>query len=1195
MNKFYKKLRNLGLAFLVAGSFANYTSAQFGCATGVAITNGYTATAITTPGTGGAEDWNINPPGPGLPGYWWDDDVYLFEYTAGALAEEITMTIFTRKTWTSIGIFGSCTGTQFSNELNAVGDFAGNVAKTATAVIAPNQTVFIAVGQYGSPNDLDFDVTNFSTTVITCPDPINLLSSAINATGATVDWTENGTATTWNIEWGLSGYTPGTIATVGSDMGNTSQTSVITGLNPATTYDAYVQSDCGGGDLSSWVGPLTFTTACLTEVAPWSEDFENGGIIPNCWNQGASNGEAWKFANTGGFNHIGSNGTLNGATTSGGYFAWVDDSSPSSIGTSLLSPFVDVSGLTSPMLRFFLISDNEGQTNVNFSVDIWDGANWNIGMYTSNSNTANNAWQEIDVYMNTLTITGDIQLRFVVDEINGGDFYDDVAIDDVEVREAPTCLKPTNLVATNITSSGADLGWTENNGSTSWNIEYGVAGFTPGSGTQPPTINTNPYSVTMLANTTYEFYVQTDCGGGDLSDWAGPFTYSNAYCDYTVTSTAPQHVNSFITNGAVVDINNPASGPGTTNSGYSDFSSTLTMDAYETQIIDFSMEGSNTSTLWSVSIYIDWNNDFVFDASENVYAPGGYVGMPHNNSLAIPAGTPIGQYRMRVIGGYFTTTLSPCSASNGEAEDYTINIITPPTCLPVMDIDTVNVSTTSVELSWTELNTATSWEIEYGLSGFAQGTGMTATATSNPFTVVGLNPSVEYDFYIQADCGGGDLAAWRGPFSMYTDCGIAVAPYYEGFNNAMQPQCWENLTSGTGTSANNFWKFTGAPGYGATPNGRPVGTYAWTDGSTPNPDSIMLVTPVIDISQLTTPYLSFEWFSNNTQNPLDNTPLIIEVFDGTSWTYLDTLIADSVDWMFVNYDLSSFLGNNIQIRFMINQNTTTAAAFYSDILLDDVRVDDCISLGGQDGMFDVCRLDSTVNLEGNIIVKPNGGGIWSFPGQPAYVVDDTVFNVQFLPAGAYEVYYVERYVCYDTTTATINVFGPSSAGIDGTINVCKNEPVNLYGVLGGNVDIGGVWYDFTNSALPNSQPKAEPIPGQYNYTYVVTNGVCPADTSIVEVGVLDSCDFLAIGEELFTDISVYPNPTMNILNIVNPSNTSSLKLEMFDMNGRLVLVENKALSNATEATIAIDHLEKGIYTLRVYNDNGQKTFKIVKQ
>ena len=192
-------------------------------------------------------------------------------------------------------------------------------------------------------------------------------------------------------------------------------------------------------------------------------------------------------------------------------------------------------------------------------------------------------------------------------------------------------------------------------------------------------------------------------------------------------------------------------------------------------------------------------------------------------------------------------------------------------------------------------------------------------------------------------------------------------------------------------------------------------------------------------------------------------------------------------------------------------------------------------------------------------------------------------------------YYTERFVCYDTTFATINVFNLSAAGMDGADTVCKNQPIDLFGALGGSVDLGGQWFDFSNTLLLNSQPKAEPIPGQYNYFYVANNGVCPADSAIVNIKVEDSCNFLSLGEELFTDISVYPNPTTNLLNIVNPSNTSSLKVEMLDMNGRVVLVENKALNNASEATLTIDYLEKGIYTLRIYNNEGQKTFKIVKQ
>jgi hypothetical protein len=940
--------------------------------------------------------------------------------------------------------------------------------------------------------------------------------------------------------------------------------------------------------LTSMIG--SSMAQCPTEVAPYTQDFSSGAI-PLCWvnlssDPSTSANNFWKFSGAPGYG-----ATANGRTT--GTYAWSDGSTPNPQSMSLTTPLIDLAALTVPALALEWFSNNTNNPGDNnpMTIEVNDGTTWTTIATLQGDDPL---WQEEILDLSAFTgLT--VSVRFSVDQsLAGTAFYNDVLLDEVQFLEAPSCFKPMGLSASNITATNADLAWIDNNGATEWDLEWGLNGFSLGSGNSLNPTTSNPLSVTIAPNTDYEFYVRAICAPGDTSTWAGPYWFSNDYCAYTISSTSPQHINSFITTGAIVDINNPNSGPGTTTPGYSDFSTTV-LEAYETQIIDFDIVTSNTST-YGVAIYIDINNDFVFDPSERVFYSGGYVSQPSSGSVTIPVGTPMGNYRMRVIADYLGNNPGPCSGSSAEAEDYTVTIIAPPTCLPVMDIDTVNVSTTSIELSWTELNSASSWEIEYGPAGFTQGTGMFATANTNiGFTILGLNPSAQYDFYIQADCGGGDLAAWRGPFSMYTDCGIAVAPFYDGFNNAIQPQCWENLSSNTSTSVNNFWNFDDQGDYAAANNGRNAGEFVKVDGNSPYGDSVMLITPQIDISQLATPYLSFEWFSNNTNNPGDNVPLIIEVYDGTSWNFLDTLRGDSPDWEFVNYDLSAYVNNIIKVRFMVNKSVTTSYSYYNDILLDEVRIDDCISLGGVDGSFDICRLDSNVNLNDNIIVKPNGGGKWSFPSQPTFISQDSIFGVTYLPAGSYDVFYVERYVCYDTTTATINVFGPSSAGSDGTIDVCKNEPVNLYGVLGGNIDIGGVWYDFTNTALPNSQPKAESIPGQYNYTYVVTNGVCPADTSIVEIGVLDSCDFLALGEELFTDISVYPNPATSQLNIVNPSNTAALRVEMFDMNGRTVLIENKALNNASQATLAIDHLEKGIYTLRIYNNEGQKTFKVVKQ
>ena len=85
---------------------------------------------------------------------------------------------------------------------------------------------------------------------------------------------------------------------------------------------------------------------------------------------------------------------------------------------------------------------------------------------------------------------------------------------------------PTGLTATNISSTSADLGWTENGNATIWDIELGAAGFSP---TGTPTANnvtTNPYTYSGLSQTTsYDFYVRADCGGSN-SVWVGPFNFT---------------------------------------------------------------------------------------------------------------------------------------------------------------------------------------------------------------------------------------------------------------------------------------------------------------------------------------------------------------------------------------------------------------------------------------------------------------------------------------------------------------------------------------------------------------------------------------------------------------------------------------------------------------------------------------------
>ena len=362
-------------------------------------------------------------------------------------------------------------------------------------------------------DDIAIDDVTFDE-LPSCPAPSMLSVTSTTSDGAELSWSENGTATVWNVEIVPSGTAPtGTPTDVG-----VSNPFTATGLNPATDYDFYVQSDCGG-DLSMWVGPASFATECVTFVAPYTEGFENGGTIPLCWTM--SGGEVWRFSNTGAGNHIGNNGTITGTTSTNGYFAWVD-SSGSDAPAVLVSPLIDISALSVPALSFYELSDNEGNANSTLTVEVYDGAIWNnVGVYNSNTS----GWEQKIIDLSPLTVTGDIQVRFTFSETVATDFYDDIAIDDVTIDEAPACIIPSGLIASNITGTTADISWQAGTAS-AW--EYVIQP----AGTGVPTGNGTPLTVTTVNetglsfSTSYEVYIRTDCGPDGYSDWIGPLTFT---------------------------------------------------------------------------------------------------------------------------------------------------------------------------------------------------------------------------------------------------------------------------------------------------------------------------------------------------------------------------------------------------------------------------------------------------------------------------------------------------------------------------------------------------------------------------------------------------------------------------------------------------------------------------------------------
>src|SRR5690606_18721167 len=93
-----------------------------------------------------------------------------------------------------------------------------------------------------------------------------------------------------------------------------------------------------------------------------------------------------------------------------------------------------------------------------------------------------------------------------------------------------------------------------------------------------------------------------------------------------------------------------------------------------------------------------------------------------------------------------------------------------------------NALGTSVVLSWMENNSATEWDIEYGITGFTQGSGNIVNTTSNPDTLTGLSANTSYDWYVRSVCNAADTSGWSLMGSFMTPCIAYVAPFLENFD-----------------------------------------------------------------------------------------------------------------------------------------------------------------------------------------------------------------------------------------------------------------------------------------------------------------------------------------------------------------------------------------------------------------------------
>ncbi len=126
--------------------------------------------------------------------------------------------------------------------------------------------------------------------------------------------------------------------------------------------------------------------------------------------------------------------------------------------------------------------------------------------------------------------------------------------------------------------------------------------------------------------------------------------------------------------------------------------------------------------------------------------------------------------------------------------------------------------------------------------------------------------------------------------------------------------------------------------------------------------------------------------------------------------------------------------------------------------------------------------------------------------------------------------------------------------------------------------------------------------------YEGLNGNAQPDYYIFTTGIGRFTDFYglpAIGVEFFdanwvstpenniVDVTPYPNPTTEFLNIPLNGMTGTAQLNIFDANGRLISTENVNVANNT-LTVDVQNMATGIYTFTMAFENGKSsTFKVM--
>ncbi|MBO4645700.1 MAG: fibronectin type III domain-containing protein [Bacteroidales bacterium] len=764
------------------------------------------------------------------------------------------------------------------------------------------------------------------------PSGLAVVSGTVTTTSATIEWTDNNAIApaSWTIE--LNGT---------EISGITENPYTLPGLTPGNSYTVRVKADCSDEDASDYSSSITFATRCVAIADfPWSNDFESyevGNLEAPCYVNEHISGAGTSIFRVNTYSSSGNATQLlqlpdmsNGTQTklilpamqipTGTPYQFVIDIYRNATGTSY----------TSEGVRVFASTDGEieGATELGFLYR-------NCTQTDSNVVTAEDAsgWY---TYEFTIPFNGTCYIILRGESQYGSSTY----MDNLMVREAPSCVKPTAVNVGNITPTSAEFSWTENNSPAPQGWVILLNG-------QEVEADSNPFTIdTLTSNTSYTVQVKAVCNDTDESEYSAEISFTTL-CDYVTIDEDNIYTEGFESYEASTFPSCWTRDVAYTSYPYVQANSTYTTYSHNgTKAMYMYFYGSANSNVISTPTFTNDVNTLQvsFFARYSSTNPTLEVGVMDGTTFE-PVDTIVltSSYQSNAFtvmfnhytgnGNRIAFRTTPSGTSSYSSyyvylDDVTVELI--PSCIAPSNVTVIDstITTTTATVAWTDNNNEApdnGWTLLVN--------GEEVTAPTNPFTLTDLTASTIYSVKVKANCATDDESALSLDSATFaTACDVVIVtetqPFSENFNTltAGIPVCWDN-EDGTTTTASYRWNYNA--------NGYSGACVRFNSYNNSNGNTNMLKTPVLDITALATPRLTFQY-----KNPTAGDFSVYVSTDGgeTYTTALATDLTGATAWTPMSIALEELdATDNVVIVFQGTSNYGSGDAY---IYLDNVVVEE---------------------------------------------------------------------------------------------------------------------------------------------------------------------------------------------------------------------------------------------------------------